>query len=600
MKRYYFIIGVFFFLGSQTLPGQISEDCIDAIPICNNTPYNGGTNGFGIDDFNGSAMSGCLERTLGGAIESNSAWYRFRTGASGQLGFNIGFDSSEDWDFALYRTDDCNALGEPIRCNFYDNQDQNTFIGVGEDPTGHVANIQYEDWLDVVPGEDYYLLINNFSNSNSGISIQFSGGIFVTNPFDALDCSIISNLLGPPISACEFDTVVLDATTADAQEYTWFVDTGSGFQEVLGEKNPTYEVTVSGLYQVIVSRIAGNIISNVQVAFSTVPTAHPVSNDAACSGMTTYDLSVKNNEVLGSQDSNAAVVSYHASLGDAIAGAEALPLDLPISSGTQTVYVRVTSAENPNCFDAPQEFELINLDSPVLDFPVEAYLCDGNGSVVIGDETTTPTYSYLWDTGETTPTLTVSQVGSYTLTVTHTVAGLSCSDSRTILVEASNLPGIATVEINDLQNNNTVTIVTDMDGDWLYQLDAGEPQTANTFSNVEPGVHTVSVVDPRGCGAVSEDIVVVGFPKFFTPNGDGMNDDWTIDGAENLTNPVVSIYDRYGKLLSQHDPTNGGWNGLFNGQQVPSSDYWFKLTYTDVNGETTTAKYINNHFSLRR
>lgn len=600
MKPYYFIFGVFFFLGMQQNLAQISQDCIDAIPICNNTPFNGGTSGFGIDDFNGVDMSGCLEKTLSGAIESNAAWYRFRTGASGQLGFNIGFNTTEDWDFALYRTDDCNALGDPIRCNFYDNQDQNTFIGVGEDPTGDTANIQYEEWLDVAPGEDYYLLINNFSNSNSGFSIQFSGNIFVTNPHDALDCSIISNLLGSPISACEFDLVTLDATTADAMEYSWFADLGSGYQEVLGEKDPTYEVSATGNYRVIVSRLAGNIISEVHVSFSMVPTAHPVANAAACSAMATYDLFTKNNEVLGGQNPNSAVVSYHGSLGDAIAGLNTLPRALPITSGTQTVYVRVTSAENPNCFDAPQEFELVNLETPDIDVALEAYLCEGSLSITIGPETINSNYSYEWDSGETTPNISVSEVGMHTLTVTNTVAGLSCSDSMTISVVSSNPPEISNIEINDLQNNNTVTVETAMEGNWLYQLDDRELQTSNVLTDVQPGEHTVSVLDPKGCGSISENIIVVGFPKFFTPNGDGMNDDWTIDGAENLTNPVLTIYDRYGKLMKQLDPTGFAWDGLFNGQVMPSADYWFTLTYTDVNGQATTAKYINNHFSLRR
>ena len=600
MRLYFLLFGVLFLLGVQYNFGQIAQDCIDAIPICNNTPVNGGTDGYGIDDFNGIDVSGCLEKTLSGSIESNAAWYRFRTGASGQLGFNIGINATEDWDFALYKTSDCNSLGDPIRCNFYDNQDQNTFVGVGEDPSGEDSNIQFEEWLEVSPGEDYYLFINNFSNSNSGFSIQFSGNIFVTNPYDALDCSIVSNLLGPPISACDFDTVTLDASTTDALDYTWFSNTGNGYQEIMGEKGPILIVLGSATYQVVVARAAGNIISEVQVAYSTVPTAHPVSDDASCSGMTTYDLKLKDSEVLGGQDPQLVVVSYHSSLGDAIAGVNGLPKQIPVQPGSQTVYVRVTSAENPNCFDAPQQFELINLETPVLDFPSEAYICNDNSSITIGADSAIPNYTYTWDSGENTPNIIVSQVGTHTLTITNTQAGLSCSDSKSITVVVSSLPNITDIKINGLQNNNTVTVETDTANDWLYQLDSEEPQSSNMFSSVTPGEHTVSVIDPSGCGFVSEEIIVVGFPKFFTPNGDGMHDNWTIEGIDNLSNPVIMIYDRFGKLLKQLNPSDFGWDGRFNGQVMPSTDYWFKLTYTDTNGQTTTAKYINNHFSLKR
>ena len=244
------ILNVGFMLCSGILFSQVSPDCITAIPICNNTPISGGVQGYGQNDFGGVDESGCLEQTLSGYIESNSAWYRFRTGASGQLGFNIGFDPSEDWDFALYRASDCGALGEPVRCNFFDNRDEEVYMGVGENPSGNSTTYLYEPWLEVSEGEEYVLLINTFSNSNSGFSIQFSGEIFVQHPDDALDCSIVDNLLGPPVAACEGDPVELDATTADATGYEWFVDTGTGFVPIPGETAPVYMAENTALYQV--------------------------------------------------------------------------------------------------------------------------------------------------------------------------------------------------------------------------------------------------------------------------------------------------------------------------------------------------------------
>ena len=114
-------------------------------------------------------------------------------------------------------------------------------------------------------------------------------------------------------------------------------------------------------------------------------------------------------------------------------------------------------------------------------------------------------------------------------------------------------------------------------------------------------MHTVTVNDPRGCGAVTEEIVVVGFPKFFTPNLDGSNDHWRIEGINNLQNPKVYIYNRYGKLLRfMTENDTQGWDGTLNGKPLPETDYWFKLTYLDANGFEQTAKYINNHFALKR
>ncbi len=600
MKHFWSVLLMLSFIGFNFAYSQVSADCANAIPICNDTPVNGGTTGAGIDDFNGS-ISGCLEQAISGTIESNSAWYRFRTGASGQLGFNIGQDTSEDWDFALYKSNDCSNLGEPVRCNFFDNQDQNSFIGIGGDPTGDMANVQYDAWLDVLPGEDYYLLINNFSNNNSGFSIQFSGHIFVTNPYDALDCSIISNLLGPPISACENDTIVLDATTTSALTYNWFMDTGTGFQSIIGQHNPTLQAQTSALYRAeVVMPTLNNIISDVQVAFSMVPQSFTVSDDASCSGMASYDLSLKDMEILGNQSPNEFIVTYHNSHVDANSASNALPKQYAMSFGTKTIYTRVTSLKNAKCFDVSESFQLTALETPAINFEREAYLCENNGSITIGETEPNGNYSYLWNSGETTSSIVVTQPGSYALTITNSQSGLSCSSTADINVVVSRPPRITDIIIGDLQKSNTVEVVVEGDGPFEYMLDEEGFKSSGRWNNVAPGRHTITVNDPKGCGMVREEIVVVGFPKFFTPNGDTIGDYWNIEGISNLDNPIVDIFDRYGKLLKRLNSQSLGWDGTFNGKNLPASDYWFKLSYEKEDGQRTTAKYVNNHFSLKR
>ncbi len=581
--------------------GQIATDCINAIPICNNTPTNGGTQGYGIDDFNGALSSGCLEQTLSGAIESNSAWYRFRTGASGQLGFNIGFDTSEDWDFALYQSNDCNNLGDPVRCNFFDNQDEEAFMGVGEDPTGSTTTVLYEDWLQVQPGQDYYLLINNFSNTNSGFSIQFTGNIFVTNPLDALDCSIINNLLGPPLAACDNQVVVLDATTATALSYTWYMDTGSGFQIISGETGPTLNVTTSAMYRVqVITTAMTNIISDVQVAFSIAPTTNPLGHETVCSDTGVFDLSQKDSEALGIQDPSEILVSYHSTSSDALAGINALPTLYSLVPGMETIYVRNTSGSNPNCFDASESFQLTVVETPSVNFPTELFICEDTTGEIIGETMPNPMFSYSWDTGQNSPSIVVNNAGTYTLTITNNQSGIICDAMASVEVVVSETPTIDEVIIEDLQENNIVEIVPGVAGNFEFQLDDGPFQSSNIFENVAPGTHIVTINDLNGCGSVTDTITVVGFPKFFTPNGDGSNDFWHIMGVSNLEEPVVHVFDRYGKLIHQLDENSTGWDGTFNGRDLPSTDYWFQLTYLDTQGQRVEAKYLSNHFALRR
>ena len=595
------ILFLFLVLVGSFLTAQVSNDCSSAVPICANTPINGGATGFGVDDFNGETTSGCLEATTTGAIESNSSWYRFRTNATGQLGFNIGHDSSEDWDFALYLASDCSSLGEPVRCNFFDNRDENQYIGVGEDPTGNTDSLQYEDWINVEVGQDYYLLINNFTSSSSGFSVQFTGEIFITNPNDALDCSIISNLLGSPIAACENEIVTLDATTTNATSYRWFRDIGSGYQQISGQTNSSLTINIGALYRVEVVTPSETIISDVQVAFALAPIAESVSNEVVCaSADIPYDLSQKDIEALGGQNPDIFTVSYYSSFNDAQLGVNELPKSYPKVPGTETIYVRVSSLENPECFDASESFELNGIAAPILGIDEQVFLCEDGSTATIGQATSNPNYDYSWNTGEVTPFITVSEPGVYVLTATTSEGSVFCVRTRTIEVVTSIAPEISAVVIDGFSFSSTVTIETEVVGDFEYRLDNGEFQTDSTFEDVLPGNHTVYMRDVNGCGVVTEEIAVVGYFAYFSPNGDGINDSWYIEGLEHLNNPVVSIYNRYGKLMKQLSNNDLSWDGTFAGRQMPESDYWFKLTYTDDTGAAVVDKFLQKNFALHR
>ena len=601
MRRLVVVFGIVWLMGTVLVLAQVAPDCANAVPICNNTPVNGGTTGYGVDDFKGAAKSGCLEKTLSGAIESNAAWYRFRTGASGQLGFDIGFDVNEDWDFALYKASDCGSLGDPIRCNFFDNSDSNNYIGVGEDPQGVENNVQYEAWLEVLPGEDYYLLVNNFSNVNSGFSIQFTGHIFVTNPYDALDCSIVSNLLGPPIAACDNENVVLDASTPNALSYSWYKDIGSGFAVIPGESGATLTVMEEAFYRVeVIGPSSNNIISDVQVGFSTAPSSFAVGDEYLCSDMEFFDLTSKDPSVLGGQSPQEVRVSYHSSIADAEAGINPLPTQYGLEEGGHSIYVRATSVENPKCYDASQRFKIEVYQPLVPNFPLEVFLCEGELSALIGEPSPNPDYGYQWSSGENTSSIMVSTGGPYEVVINDKMGRPVCDNTFVVQVYASKTPHIKEVVIEDLQAQNTVTVIPDREGDFEYSLDEGGYQSDNVFYEVLPGAHKLSMLDLNGCGTATENIVVVGYPKFFTPNGDGVNDSWHIVGISSLEDPMVLVYDRYGKLIKQLSKNNSGWDGTYNGKSLPSDDYWFKLSYLDQDGQRTMAKYINNHFSLKR
>ncbi|MCK0189363.1 T9SS type B sorting domain-containing protein [Arenibacter sp. F20364] len=155
---------------------------------------------------------------------------------------------------------------------------------------------------------------------------------------------------------------------------------------------------------------------------------------------------------------------------------------------------------------------------------------------------------------------------------------------------------------DDLSDNNIVEIVVaNPDGSYEYAINGGEFQDDPVFNNVPPGVNTVIINDKNGCGITEPiEFLVVGYPKFFTPNADGIHDRWNVYGISTLIDPVVFIFDRYGKLLKQIDETTIGWDGTFNGRPLPSSDYWFRMDYSRDEDGIIVARSIRTHFTLKR
>ena len=118
-------------------------------------------------------------------------------------------------------------------------------------------------------------------------------------------------------------------------------------------------------------------------------------------------------------------------------------------------------------------------------------------------------------------------------------------------------------------------------------------QDAHVFENLPIADYTVYVRDKNGCGVRQEDVFLMYYPKFFTPNNDGQHDTWQIFNSGLEPNNRIYIYDRYGKLLKQLNPNGPGWDGTINGAMMPTSDYWF-VVYRQ-NG-----KSYRGHFSLKR
>ena len=340
-----------------------------------------------------------------------------------------------------------------------------------------------------------------------------------------------------------------------------------------------------------------------------------------------FDLSSQDGAVLMGQDPANYITSYYETLADAEAATNPLPLLYENISNPQVIYVRVdndtmvddgtgTMVDSSVCY----EIATITLEVnplPVVDLEDNYLLCvNTNGTEVINPleiETglSTSDYTFEWTLNGTVvgtgSSIMPTQGGSYTVTIEDNLTG--CVSTDTTLVEESAPPSIeadvitpAFADVHSIQVTATGTGISEYE----FQLDGGpwynnEPND-NTyiFNDVSGGEHTITVRDINGCGESSTTVMVMDYPHFFTPNGDTYNETWQIYGISDQPDAVIYIFDRYGKLLKQLNPTGPGWDGTYNGNPLPTSDYWFTVEYREPGDTSDTKKQFRAHFTLKR
>lgn len=224
------------------------------------------------------------------------------------------------------------------------------------------------------------------------------------------------------------------------------------------------------------------------------------------------------------------------------------------------------------------------------DFPSTISLCSGETPPILA--TTSPNgISGTWS-----PTV-IDNLTSGNYTFTPNLG--SCANPQTIAVTIleSQLQSFSYSVSGAFTDNQSITITAIPSANYYYQLDNGALQESPIFENVSPGNHIITVLDRNGCGYfLSEEVLILNYPNYFTPNNDGINDFWTISGMSIFENWKISIFDRFGKLITQLSSSNLAWDGTFNGSKLPSTDYWFLIEYE----EDGIRKSFRSNFSLIR
>ncbi|NNL09325.1 MAG: T9SS type B sorting domain-containing protein, partial [Croceitalea sp.] len=220
------------------------------------------------------------------------------------------------------------------------------------------------------------------------------------------------------------------------------------------------------------------------------------------------------------------------------------------------------------------------------DHPVEAneknVFCEGTSLVL----TTTSTYiAYIWNTGATTPSITIDAPGDYTVTVTD---NNGCSNTKSFEISQIDLPIITNV----VSDHRDFTVMTATTGDYEYSIDGFNYQESPLFANKFGATYVIYVRDGNGCGVVEYVFDHLVVPRFFTPNGDGVNDWFKAEGITPNKDFEMRIFNRTSNLIYQTTNKDFSWDGRFMDRPLPASDYWYVMRV----GE----QMHYGHFALKR
>jgi gliding motility-associated-like protein len=275
---------------------------------------------------------------------------------------------------------------------------------------------------------------------------------------------------------------------------------------------------------------------------------------------------------------------------------------------TDSIWIRASNNTIPNSCFAVVELKLIVNPLPNIQLDTEYFICEDYATGTLLNPATLNTglsasnYIFEWTLdgntfGGNTASITTSQIGDYIVKATNT--NTNCIN--TVATKVSKYEPYLEITYSDAFENPSyisVNVLGVGSGNYEYQIDDSLFQDSNRFDNIAPGEHILSVRDKNGyCNPAPIKAVIINYPKYFTPNGDGFHDTWNIVHLI-PTNPnaPIFIFDRYGKLIKEISPSSSGWNGTYNGEPLPSTDYWFRVDYS----EKGTSKTFKSHFSLKR
>lgn len=381
---------------------------------------------------------------------------------------------------------------------------------------------------------------------NYTVTSSNSCGTIVSDPFFVSQGTLPAAQLAGGNTFCEGDSVLLTTTGGDS--YIWST----------GTTGNTIYVTSPGNYFVTASNACGQSVSTtITVTEVLLPTPVITGNSSFCPGESLVLTATGGTSYLWSTGATGNTITVN-------------------TPGNYTV----TSSNQCGTVQSPV-FPVIQLSNPDAAINGTFVICPGETVAL----TASGGDNYLWSNGETTPVITISQAGTYTVTVVNACG----SDQTTVTVISSGI----TADFSFDQTYGvpvSVTFQNESSQDALsHYWNFGNGQTATTMHpetayNSE-GVYQVilTVTDALECtSSHSEWITVKGIPSVievpnvFSPNNDFINDVFLVK-ANNIEEFEMQILNRWGDIMIILSNIHVGWDGTINGNQASDGTYFYQI-----------------------
>ncbi|WP_431471773.1 T9SS type B sorting domain-containing protein [Nonlabens sp. SCSIO 43208] len=313
---------------------------------------------------------------------------------------------------------------------------------------------------------------------------------------------------------------------------------------------------------------------------------YEVCDDNSRDGIEIFDLTAIRDQILSSIASNWDV-SFHPDQASAVSNSNALPDNYQNTQAIEQIYIRLANNGPITCIDT-QPFTIVVNEKPVITVTDPVVTCPDDEVTLTASNNFD---SYLWNNGETTRSITTTLPGIYSVTG---IDNNGCTDSISTSIAHYDLTQLESIEIEQFTiRSNSIKIDVTGDGPWQYSIDNFIFQDSPVFTNLLPGFYTITVRSQTNCNTLTVPATIVAAPPYFTPNEDGFHDYWQVTAIETEPDASIYIFDRFGKLLKQLDPLGVGWDGTYNNNPMPSTDYWYLVELAD-------GRSFKGHFSLIR